>query len=82
MSTKRLFSKPLITLRLPKEGYKYAGSLIFPKTFEGLVLMPRTMPFKTKFLPDFKIDYGFEDINSEIPLREEKEVKIFKEEKE
>ena len=44
--------------------------------------MPRTMPFKTKFLPDFKIDYGFEDINSEIPLREEKEVKIFKEEKE
>ena len=52
------------------------------ETFEGLVLMPRTMPFKTKFLPDFKIDYGFEDINSEIPLREEKEVKIFKEEKE
>lgn len=52
------------------------------ETFEGLVLMPRTMPFKAKFLPDFKIDYGFEDINSEIPLREEKEVKIFKEEKE
>ena len=47
--------------------------------FEGLVLMPRTMPFKTRFLPDFKIDYGFEDVVSEIPLREKKEIQVFKE---
>ena len=48
-------------------------------TFEGLVLMPRTMPYKTKFLPDFKIDYGFEDISSELPLRENSKVQIYNE---
>lgn len=48
-------------------------------TFEGVVLMPRLMPFKTKFLPDFKIDYGFQDIESEIPERDKKNIEIYKE---
>ena len=50
--------------------------------FEGIVIIPRTMPFKTKFLPDFKIEYGFEDIDSNVPLRKENEIKIYNEEKE
>lgn len=51
-------------------------------TFEGVVLIPRTMPYKARFLPDYKIDYGFSDIESDIPMRDSNEVKIYKEEKE
>lgn len=47
--------------------------------FEGIILMPRTMPYKTKFLPDFKIDYGLKDIRKEIPKREDTEIKIYEE---
>ena len=47
--------------------------------FEGVVLMPRTMPFKTKFLPDYKIDYGFKEIIKDIPKREDVEIKIYEE---
>ena len=61
--------KPLITI----EDLKTIN------TFEGIVLMPRIMPFKTKFLPDFKIDYGFEDISSKIPERKETKIEIYEE---
>ena len=50
------------------------------ETFVGVVLMPRLMPFKTKFLPDFKIDYGFTDIESKIPERKESKIAIYNEE--
>lgn len=48
-------------------------------TFEGIVLMPRTMPYKTKFIPDFKINYGFQDVNSQIPERRKSNIQIFEE---
>ena len=39
------------------------------KPFEAIVLMSRSMPFKTKLLPDYKIDWGIDLKNSRIPLR-------------
>ena len=38
-------------------------------TFEGIVIMPRMMPYKTKFLPDYKIDWGMNFSESDIPSR-------------
>lgn len=48
--------------------------------FEGIVIMPRTMPYKTKFIPDYKMDYGFKDIESTIPERKTTNIPIYKEE--
>ena len=45
--------------------------------FEAIVLIPRMMPFKTKLLPDYMIDYGYEIIKSEIPSRVDKDISIF-----
>ena len=47
--------------------------------FEGIVLIPRTMPFKTKFLPDYKMDYGFDDISIPLPKRDIKDIKCYEE---
>ena len=35
------------------------------------------MPFKTKMLPDYQIDYGYETIKVEIPKRKVNEIKVF-----
>ena len=48
-------------------------------TFEGIVIMPRMMPFKTEFLPDYKIDWGMEFKETSIPKREFKPLKFYEE---
>ena len=45
--------------------------------FEAIVLIPRMMPFKTKLLPDYQIDYGYETIKMDIPSRSAKEISVF-----
>ena len=39
------------------------------ETFEAIILMSRSMPFKTKLLPDYKITWNIDFKNSRIPLR-------------
>ena len=48
-------------------------------TFEAIVIIPRMMPFKTKLLPDYQIDWGIEFPKIEIPERTQKEIKYFEE---
>lgn len=45
--------------------------------FEAIALVPRMMPFKTKLLPDYQVDYGYETIKVEIPNRKINEINIF-----
>ena len=45
--------------------------------FEAIILMPRMMPFRTKMLPDYKIDWGYQDEIAELPAREKIEVNEF-----
>lgn len=47
--------------------------------FEAIILMPRTMPFKTKLLPDYMIDWGYEIKSIKIPDRVNKEISIYEE---
>lgn len=49
--------------------------------FEAIILTPRTMPFRTKMLPDYQIDWGYEVKNKTIPIRTVNEIKIYKDEK-
>ncbi len=60
---------PLVTV----EDLKMIG------VFEGIVVMPRMMPYKTKFLPDYQIDWGIEFEESKIPLRKMKPLKKYEE---
>lgn len=39
------------------------------KIFEGIVISPRVHPFKTQLIPNYKIDWGYETIEKEIPKR-------------
>ena len=45
--------------------------------FEAIVLIPRMMPFKTKLLPDYQIDYGYESIKMDIPSRNTNKIRVF-----
>ena len=45
--------------------------------FEIIVLIRRMMPFKTKFVPFFKLDWGRKYDKASYPLREKKEVQLF-----
>ena len=45
--------------------------------FEAIILMPRTMPFKTKLLPDYEIDWGYKFEEATIPDRKNNSIKIF-----
>lgn len=47
------------------------------ESFDAIILMTRLMPFKTKMLPDYKIDWGYSSDTAIIPLRKKHEVKIF-----
>ena len=47
------------------------------KQFEIIAIRLRMMPFKTKLLPDYLVDYGYEIIKSEIPRRGEKDICVF-----
>ena len=45
--------------------------------FEAIVLMPRMMPFRTKLLPDYKIDWGYKDELTEIQERKLEKINIY-----
>lgn len=45
--------------------------------FEAIALIPRMMPFKTKMLPDYEVDYGYETVKVEIPNRKINEIHVF-----
>ena len=45
--------------------------------FEAIILTMRSMPIRTKLLPDYEINYGYEEVEKELPIRENKEIKIF-----
>lgn len=47
--------------------------------FEGIVIMPRTMPFKTKFLPDYQIDWGMKFLEEGLPKRKSISLKFYEE---
>lgn len=48
------------------------------KPFEAIVLIPRIMPFKTKLLPDYKINWHFTKEEQQLPKRTPNELKIYK----
>lgn len=67
-------------------GNKENGEPLIPieelkilETFEGVILMPRTLPFKTNFLPDYKINYGLKEREMEPPLRKENDIQVYNE---
>ena len=62
-------NKPLITIE----------DLKTIKIFEAIILAPRMMPYKTKLLPDFQIDWGYEDKDADLPLRKKYETNYFEE---
>ena len=45
--------------------------------FETISLRLRTMPFKTKLVPNFKMDWGKKYEKATFPLREKREVELF-----
>ena len=45
--------------------------------FEAIILMPRMMPFRTKMLPSYQIDWGYKDEEIEIPLREKNDISLY-----
>lgn len=49
--------------------------------FEAIILMPRMMPFRTKMLPDYQIDWGYEEKDALLPERKHKDINIYKVEK-
>ena len=56
-------------------GRKNANSLLITaeelrtlKMFEAIVLVPRMMPFKSDLMPDYRIDWGYERKEKEIPI--------------
>lgn len=59
--------KPLITIE----------ELKVMKTFEAIVIIPRMMPYKTKLLPDYKINWNLEKKELSLPIRKENQIKIY-----
>ena len=53
--------EPLVTIE----------SLKVIKPFEAIIIKARYMPVKTKLLPSFKINWGYELGNSSIPERKD-----------
>ena len=47
------------------------------KLFEVIIKRLRTDPFKTQFVPDFKIDWGLEKSPAEFPKREKQTIELF-----
>ena len=47
------------------------------KVFEAIILTTRMLPLKTKLLPDYKINWGFEFEKSSIPERDNEEIHIY-----
>ncbi len=46
--------------------------------FEAVVLSTRMLPFKTKLLPDYKIDWGYKLEETELHKRDYSEISVFK----
>ena len=46
-------------------------------SFEAIINMMRLMPIKASLIPDYKINWGYEDKIEEIPIRKTIDVKIF-----
>src|SRR5574344_187585 len=49
------------------------------KMFEAIVLIPRIMPFKTKLVPDYQIDWQFNKNPVELPTITREDIKIYPE---
>ena len=47
------------------------------KLFEAIIIRWRKPPFKTKYTPNFKMDWGHEHVEASFPLRDKKAVKLF-----
>jgi len=47
------------------------------KLFEAIIIRWRLSPFKTKYTPNFKMDWGHSKFEAEFPLRKKREVKLF-----
>ena len=47
------------------------------EVFEAVMIMPRMMPFKTKLLPDYEIYWGYDNKDSDIPVRKEKVLSLY-----
>ena len=47
------------------------------KENEVIILRLRMSPFKTKFTPNYKIDWGYKYAKAKYPLRNKQEVKVF-----
>lgn len=45
--------------------------------FEAIVIMPRTLPIKTKLIPDYQIPWELEDLKKQLPNRVVNEYKVF-----
>ena len=45
--------------------------------FEAVIIMTRMMPFKTKLMADYKIDWGYTNEKVELPQRKINEIKKF-----
>ena len=48
------------------------------KSFEAIIIAPRVYPIKTKLLPDFEVDWGFDTTVIEQPTLTDKPVEVFK----
>ena len=49
------------------------------KAFEAIILIPRTMPYKTTLIPDYKIEWNLVKKDLPIPKREIKTVNLYEE---
>ncbi|MBQ6135232.1 MAG: type IV secretory system conjugative DNA transfer family protein [Bacilli bacterium] len=50
------------------------------KSFEAIVFMTRMLPFKTTLLPNYKIDWGYEEEEESLSEREKNTLHIYQEE--
>ena len=58
----QLVGEKIIPLITPEE-------LKTMEIFNAIVIMPRMMPYKTKLLPDYQIDWGYKDELATFPKR-------------
>ena len=77
-----LYSNDIYTLEEISKlcGNKYVNNKFLPlvtvddlkllENFEAVILLPRIMPFRTKLVPDYRINWGFDEEN--ISLEERK----------
>ena len=49
------------------------------KNFEAIISMIRMMPMRVNLIPDYKLNWGYENIAKELPIRKELEIKKYQE---